>query len=40
MDVEEKISLVLRYPTEEVLTAEELRELFQGGVQAEALHRV
>ncbi|MEM1597175.1 MAG: tyrosine--tRNA ligase [Pyrobaculum sp.] len=31
MDVETRLSLVLRYPTEEVLTVEELRELFQGG---------
>lgn len=31
MDVEERLRLVLRYPTEEVLTVEELRELFQGG---------
>ena len=31
MDVEERLSLVLRYPTEEVITVEELRELFQGG---------
>jgi len=31
MDAEERLSLVLRYPTEEVIAVEELRELFQGG---------
>ncbi|ABL87911.1 tyrosyl-tRNA synthetase [Pyrobaculum islandicum DSM 4184] len=31
MDIEERISLVLKYPTEEVITVEELRELFQSG---------
>ena len=31
MDIEERLSLVLRYPTEEVITVEELRELLQGG---------
>ncbi|MFN3803772.1 MAG: tyrosine--tRNA ligase [Pyrobaculum sp.] len=31
MDVETRLSLVLRYPTEEVITVEELRELFQAG---------
>ncbi len=31
MDVETRIDLVLRYPTEEVLTVEELRELLQSG---------
>ncbi len=31
MDVETRLSLVLRYPTEEVITVDELRELFQAG---------
>jgi len=33
VDVESKISLILRYPTEEVITVEELRELLQLGHQ-------
>ncbi|WP_069808084.1 tyrosine--tRNA ligase [Vulcanisaeta thermophila] len=32
MDVEERLSLVMRYPTEEVLTPEELRQYFEMGV--------
>lgn len=31
MDVEERLRLVMRYPTEEVLTLDELREYFQSG---------
>ncbi len=31
MDIEERLRLVLRYPTEEVLTVEELRQMFETG---------
>ncbi|MFP3216965.1 MAG: hypothetical protein RXP99_06705 [Vulcanisaeta sp.] len=33
MDVEEKLSLIMRYPTQEVLTIDELRQYLERGVK-------
>ncbi len=33
MDIEERLSLITRYPTEEVLTVDELRQYLETGVK-------